>query len=71
MLQKQVERVIQSLQTEIAVRLAAREVVLILAQKIAEHVESISDIRSVHFSTRQTHEHNDATTNSKFEPPVL
>jgi hypothetical protein len=44
---------------------------LILAEKVAEHVEGISHVRRVHFSTRQIHGHNHATTNSKFEPSVL
>ena len=71
MLEKQVERVVQPLQPEIAVRLAARKVVLVLTQKITEHVERVGHIRGKHFSTRQIHRHNDAITNSKSELAVL
>src|SRR6185436_6874733 len=61
MFKEEIECIVESSQSEIAIRLAAREVVLILTQKITEHVKRILHIGGAHFST-SNHAPNDATT---------
>ena len=67
MFKEQIECVVEPRETEIAIRLAAREVMLILTQKIAEHVKGIVHVGGAHFSTGN-HALNDATR--CYNPPT-
>ena len=55
MFEKEVERIVETLQSEIAVSLAAGEVVFIGAEKITQHVKRVAHVGGAHLSTTYCH----------------
>src|SRR5204863_3712205 len=53
--EKKIQRVVKSFQTEVAIGLAAGEIVFIGPEKFAQHLKRVAHVRRPHFSTSNAH----------------